>query len=131
MVTGYLNLPINVCGPEKTCRWICGTEEKGGIWKPNFGVGLEGTSVRAKAAIESTKIFVVSFYSDEVSLCFGLQRTQRQMLVGKLSNGRCYVRSRDNEEVCDGSGRAIMESDQLLILHGEKWEGKNKSSAKH
>lgn len=46
------------------------------------------------------------------------------MLMGKLPNGRCNVGSRDNEEVCGGSGRAIMESDQLLILHGGKWEGK-------
>lgn len=38
------------------------------------------------------------------------------MLRGKLPNGRCNVGSRDNEEVCGGSGRAIMESDQLLIL---------------
>lgn len=38
------------------------------------------------------------------------------MLMGKLPNGRCNVGSRDNEEVCGGSGRAIMESDQLLIL---------------
>lgn len=41
------------------------------------------------------------------------------------------MRSRDNEEVRDGAGLAIMESDQILILHGEIGQEKDKSSAIH
>lgn len=46
------------------------------------------------------------------------------MFTRKLSYGRCYMRSRDNEEVRDGAGLAIVESDQILILHGENRTGK-------